>query len=56
MVNKSMVGLIGIIFAVVGVILTFALAVRENVPLWGLIPTGLSVVAGLFIIAWSFGE
>ncbi len=54
--KKSLMGVIGVIFVVIGFIWTVALAVRETPSIIGLILSGLIAITGILLIAWIFGE
>ena len=56
MKNKNVIGVIGIILAVLGVVGTFSLTSRDPPFLYASVITGLLVIIGIILIAWSFSD
>lgn len=54
--KKSLIGVLGAIFIIMGFIWTVALAARDPPPIIGLILTSLIAITGILLIAWVFGE
>jgi len=56
MKNKTLIGIIGIILAVIGLFASFPLALKGSSYAYGLILTGAMVIIGIILIASAFGE
>lgn len=53
---KNIWGMIGIIFAITGVIASLGFAVRTPFLWWPTIIAGLFVAAGVVLVGWAFSE
>lgn len=54
--NKTLLGVIGIILAILGVTGTIPLALRDKPYIYGLPITIIMIIVGIILIAYAFGD
>lgn len=54
--NKTLIGVIGVILAILGIIWTIPLSLKGQPYIYGIFITGIMVITGIILIAWAFSD